>query len=467
MRTSIILNTDSYKASHFKQYPSGAEQVSSYIEARHGEELSPYTVFAGAQYFFKEVLSKPISADDIAEAKEIFTGHGVPFNEPGWRHILNAHGGFLPLDIQALPEGTVTPRGTALMQVANTDPAVPWLTSYIETALLRAVWYPTTVATVSWRARGIIKRFLDDTCDDPEGQIAFKFHDFGARGVSSLESAGIGGVAHLMNFRGTDNVEALLVARRFYHCAMAGFSIPAAEHSTITAWGREHEAEAYENMLDQFGQGALVAVVSDSYDLNHAVSNLWGGTLKDKVLAMTATLVIRPDSGNPQHIVLETLRRLMAGFGYAQNSKGYAVLHPKVRVIQGDGVNLASIAEILQVLKDNKISAENVAFGMGGGLLQQINRDTLRFAMKANAIKVNGQWRDVSKDPITDPAKRSKAGRLGVVHEGGAWQTLRVEDIVVQGLDDRLHTVWRDGHLLRDDTLDEIRDRVRASSAVF
>lgn len=464
MRTSIILNTDSYKASHFKQYPIGAEQVSSYIEARCGQELSPYTVFAGAQLFFKTALSKPIRAEDIAEAGEVFSSHGLPFNEPGWRHILNAHGGFLPLDFQALPEGTAAPRGTALMQVTNTDPKTPWLTSYIETALLRAIWYPTTVATVSWRARSIIKRFLDDTSDDADGQIAFKLHDFGARGVSSLESAGIGGLAHLMNFKGTDNVEALLVARRFYNCPMAGFSIPAAEHSTITAWGRDREAQAYANMLDQFGQGAMVAVVSDSYDLNHAVSNLWGGTLKDTVLGMKATLVVRPDSGVPQQVVLETVRRLMDAFGYAQNAKGYAVLNPKVRVIQGDGVNLTSIAEILQILKDNKISAENVAFGMGGGLLQQINRDSLRFAMKANAIKIDGQWQDVSKDPVTDPDKRSKAGRLGVAHEDGVWQTLRVEEIAAQGKQDQLQSVWRDGRLLRDESLDDIRARVLATT---
>jgi len=455
---NLILNTDSYKSSHYLQYPPGAERVSSYIEARDGaaDDPFPQAVLFGLQAFLKEVLAQPITGEDIDEAREILTAHGEPFNAEGWRAILNRHGGLLPLEIQALPEGSVAPRGTALVQVTNTDPALPWLTSYMETALLRAVWYPTTVATVSWNARQIIKRYLDETCDDPDGQIGFKLHDFGARGVSSHESAGLGGLAHLVNFMGTDTVAALVAARRWYGCSMAGFSIPAAEHSTITSWGRDGEEAAYANMLEQFGGGALVAVVSDSYDLNYAVSELWGGRLKDKVLAMNATLVVRPDSGLPQAVVLETVKRLMAAFGSSPNAKGYDVLNPKVRVIQGDGVNLISIGEILEVLKANRISAENVSFGMGGGLLQQINRDTLRFAMKANAIEIEGRWQDVYKDPATDSAKRSKAGRLGVVRDASGWRTMRVAEA---GDSNLLRPVWRDGALLVDHSLDEVRRR--------
>ena len=462
-----ILDTDSYKSSHFLQYPPGSEQVSSYIEARCGGEDDPFphALFFGLQAFLKGALARPITAADIDEAGEIFSAHGEPFNAAGWRLILERHHGVLPLEIQALPEGTLAPRGTALVQVVNTDPALPWLTSYIETALLRAVWYPTTVATVSWTAKRLIKGFLDQTCDDPEGQIGFKLHDFGARGVSSHESAGLGGLAHLVNFMGTDTVAALLAARRWYACPMAGFSIPAAEHSTITSWGRDHEAEAYANMLEQFGDGTLVAVVSDSYDLNHALSALWGGQLRDRVLAMTAGLVVRPDSGEPRAVVLETVRRLMDSFGFARNAKGYAVLHPKVRVIQGDGVTLTSIGEILQTLKDNGISAENVAFGMGGGLLQQVNRDTLRFAMKANAIKVTGRWRDVYKSPATDPGKNSKAGRLGVIHgEPSGWRTLRIEQVAQSGSPNLLVPVWRDGQMLADVSLDQVRERARLTT---
>ena len=452
---NLILNTESYKASHFCQYPPGTTRVSSYIEARPGGDDFPQTLFFGLQAFLKEYLSQPITKAHIDEAEEVLQAHGEPFNRAGWQHIVDLHGGLLPLSIQALPEGTLVPRGTALVQVVNTDPALPWLTSYMETTLLRAVWYPTTVATLSWNAKTVIGEYLDATSDDPAGQIGFKLHDFGARGVSSHESAAIGGLAHLVNFRGTDTLAALMAARRWYHCPMAAYSIPAAEHSTITAWGRDNESQAYANMLTQFGNGALLAVVSDSYDLPHAVSHIWGEELKDQILAMNATLVVRPDSGTPHLMVLDTVQRLITAFGSTTNGKGYEVLNPKVRVIQGDGINLDSIRLILQTLKDHKLAADNVAFGMGGGLLQQVNRDTLRFAMKASVIERNGQWHDIFKSPATDLAKASKPGRLAVIQDEGFWQTIRD----LNKHPNRLETVWENGRLLVDHTLDQVRSR--------
>ncbi|WP_315981874.1 nicotinamide phosphoribosyltransferase domain-containing protein [Aliamphritea spongicola] len=176
---NIILNADSYKASHFRQYPPETTLVSSYIEARGGEYTQ--TVFFGLQMFLQQYLSKPITAADIDEAKTIIEAHGLPFNEAGWQHIIEKHNGYLPLEIQALPEGSVVPTQTALVQVINTDPECAWLTSYIETALLRAVWYPTTVATLSWHCRQTIQHALMKTADTCDG-LDFKLHDFGARG---------------------------------------------------------------------------------------------------------------------------------------------------------------------------------------------------------------------------------------------------------------------------------------------
>ena len=279
MFTNLILNTDSYKASHFLQYPAETEVVSSYIESRGGQ--FPQTLFFGLQAFIKEYLLKPVTTADIDEAEALFAAHGVPFFREGWEQIVQQHGGFLPIEIQALPEGMIVPTGNALVQIRNTDPQAFWLTSYLETALLRAVWYPTTIATLSWQVKQCIRQSLETTCDNPANELPFKLHDFGARGVSSHESATLGGMAHLVNFMGGDTVVALLAARKYYGADMAGFSIPAAEHSTITAWGREGEADAYANMLQQFGQaGKLLAVVSDSYDIYHAVSEIWGKQLR-------------------------------------------------------------------------------------------------------------------------------------------------------------------------------------------
>lgn len=458
MNSNLILNIDSYKASHYLQYPPNTEFVSSYIESRGGKYADG--VFFGLQIFLKNYLSKPISAADIDEAEDILTQHGLPFCRENWKYILQEHNGYLPLRIQAVPEGYVIPTQNVLCQVINTDPRCGWLTSYVETAMLRAVWYPMTVATISWHCRQVIHKYLQTTADTIDG-IDFKLHDFGARGVSSCESAAIGGLAHLVNFKGTDTVPALTLARQCYGETMAGFSIPAAEHSTMTAWGQDNEQAAYENMVDTFGgEGKLVAVVSDSYDLWNAVDKIWGETLREKVENTGGTVVIRPDSGDPVRTTLEVVERLMDKFGYTLNGKGYRVLPPYIRVIQGDGINAESLENILKTLKNNKISAENVAFGMGGALLQKLNRDTMRFAMKASYARVDGQWRDVFKDPVTDSGKRSKRGRLALVKtDKGGYKTVREENL--NGRRNELQVVFENGQLLADWSLTDIRRRAQ------
>lgn len=459
MSNNIILNADSYKASHYLQYPPGTRYVSSYIESRGGAHKQ--TVFFGLQIFLKEYLNKAIIQADIDEADEVLSAHGVPFNREGWQYILDAHKGFLPVEIQAVPEGTVLPTNNVLVQAVNTDPQVPWLTSYVETAILRSVWYATTVATVSWEARRLIKRFLEETADTLDG-LPFKLHDFGARGASSEEAAAIGGAAHLVNFMGSDTLSAVVAARRFYNEPMGAFSIPAAEHSTITAWGKDGETDAYANMLAQFaGPNKLVAVVSDSYDLWNSIDNIWGGELKEAVVNSGGTLVIRPDSGDPVEVVTRTLESLMDKFGCTVNGKGYRVLPPYIRVIQGDGVNLQSIEAILQAMKEKKQSADNIAFGMGGALLQKVDRDTLKFAMKASAVEINGDWQDVYKEPVTDLGKQSKKGRLVLIRNAdGSFETIKASELGDR--ENQLVTVFRDGQLLVDWRLVDIRARAAA-----
>ncbi len=458
-KTNLILNADSYKASHFLQYPANTTNVSSYIESRGGKFKQ--SVFFGLQMFIKEYLLTPITQSDIDEAEIILTAHGVPFNKDGWQYILDTYNGFLPIEIEALPEGTIVPERTVMAQVKNTDPNCAWLTSYIETSILRAVWYPTTVATKSWYCKKIIQKYLQKTAGSTDG-LAFKLHDFGARGATTEEAAAIGGLAHLVNFQGTDTLSALVAGRKYYDADMAGFSIPAAEHSTITSWGKDNEAKAYENMLNQFaGPNKLVAVVSDSYDLWNAIDNIWGEELRDQVINNGGTVVIRPDSGNPVEVVTETIERLMNKFGFKTNSKGYRVLPDCVRVIQGDGVSLDSIEDILKAMDAKKLSAENVAFGMGAELLQKINRDTLKFAMKASAVKINDQWHDVFKDPITDTSKRSKKGRLAVIkNQQGVLETIREDQLNDQN--SLLKTVYKNGELLINSTFDEVRKLTEA-----
>jgi len=457
---NLILNTDSYKTSMFKQYPAGTTGVYSYIESRGGRY--DRTVFFGLQAFIKEYLCEPITQADIDIADEILTAHGEPFNRSGWEYILRVHKGFLPLVIRAVPEGTVVPVKNVLATVENTDPECFWLTTYLETALLRAVWYGTTVSTQSWTIKQVIADYLEKTGDPTT--IDFKLHDFGARGVSSMESAAIGGAAHLVNFMGTDTISGMLFAREYYNAGIAGFSIPAAEHSTITSWGRDGEVDAYRNMLTQFARpGTILAVVSDSYDIYNAASKLWGEELRQQVIDSGATVVIRPDSGDPVEVNRRLIEILGEKFGYTVNTKGFKVLN-NVRLIQGDGVNELTIRSILGAFMAMGWSADNIAFGQGGALLQQVDRDTLKFAMKCSAAEINGQWIDVQKDPATDPGKKSKAGRVTLWTNGTGEYVSSVDEPkqwADKGWTKALVPVYWDGNLCKDYTFEEVRANAR------
>ena len=457
MHTSIILDTDSYKCSMYKQYPPGTEYIYSYVESRGGEYDN--TVFFGLQAFIKQYLTMPIFQSDIDDAESIITAHGEPFNREGWQYILDEHDGYLPLHIKAVHEGTVVPVKNVLATIVNTDPNCFWLTTWVETALLRAIWYPTTVCTQSWTIKQLIKEYIGETSDSDN--IDFKLHDFGARGVSSLESASIGSAAHLVNFRGTDTISGLLFGRKYYNGINIGFSVPASEHSTITSWGKEHEVDAYRNMLKQFAKpGSVVAVVSDSYDIYNACRSLWGTELRQEVIDSGATLVIRPDSGHPATVVLQCLEILAERFGCLINRKGYKVIS-HVKVLQGDGINYDSINEILEAITTAGYATDNVSFGMGGALLQKVDRDTQKWAMKCSAARINGEWVDVYKDPITDVGKTSKKGRVTLWTSGGEFQSsvTKPRGWTDKGVEwtEALHTVFLDGIYMNETTFDEVR----------
>eukprot|EP01061_Rhynchopus_euleeides_P019890 TRINITY_DN3261_c1_g2_i1.p1 TRINITY_DN3261_c1_g2~~TRINITY_DN3261_c1_g2_i1.p1 ORF type:complete len:504 (+),score=198.08 TRINITY_DN3261_c1_g2_i1:89-1513(+) len=462
---NIILLTDSYKISHFKQYPQGTTKVYSYFESRGGKY--PATVFFGLQYMMmKHLEGVRVTKEGIDEAEEVTASHfppGTVFNRAGWEYIIEKHGGRLPIVIKAVPEGTVVDVKNVLMTIENTDPECYWLTNYVETLLVQT-WYPMTVATHS---RACKKAILDALrkSGDPAG-ISFKLHDFGFRGVSSCETAGIGGCAHLVNFLGTDTVAGILVAKRAYEAkisaaegACPGYSIPASEHSTMTAWGRNKEGDAFENMLDVY-QNGLVACVSDSYNVFDACERLWGERLKDKIMKRDGTLVIRPDSGDPVETSLRLLEILADKFGAVTNEKGYKVLDSHVRLIWGDGIDYESLQAITEKLMAAGWSIDNIAFGSGGGLLQKLHRDTQKCAFKCSHATVNGESIDVFKDPITDPGKVSKKGRLALhKDESGKWYTRQHADEPSPDAQDHLVEVFRDGKILRKYNFDDVKQR--------
>lgn len=396
---------------------------------------------------------------DIDYAEMVITAHGEPFNRKGWEYILKKHNGYLPIRIKAFKEGMIIPSKVPMITVESTDEQVPWIAGYIETILLK-VWYPITVATISYTIKKQMLKYAEKTSDNPD-DIIFKLHDFGARGVSSEESAGIGGMAHLMNFRGTDTMSALVYARMYYNASIAGFSIPAAEHSTIISWGKENEAKAYENMLNKFlKKNTLVAVVSDSYDLYNAIENIWGKKLKKHIESSEGMVILRPDSGEPLEVVMKSLELLEKSFGCTINSKGYKVLN-NVRIIQGDGINTELILSILELISKKKYSIDNISFGMGGELLQKINRDTYSFAMKASSVNIGNEEREIYKAPLTDKSKKSKKGKITTIKKDDTYKCILIKDMpnyLIDGWNEELEIVFENGKLFKNYKFEEIRN---------
>lgn len=464
-RENLILLADAYKYSHHKLYIPGTEYIYSYLESRGGKFEE--TVFYGLQYLLKEYLQGPvITKEKIDEAEatllEVF-GRNDVFDRTRFEYIIEKHGGRLPVRIKAVPEGTVTSVRNVLMTIENTDPACFWLTNFLETLLMQ-VWYPCTVATLSREIKKVVNKYYNATASAASfAGIDFVLNDFGFRGASSVESAGLGGSAHLINFSGSDTLIGSTFAKRYYDAPTApGLSIPATEHSIVTLLGEEGEAEIFRHILNTFPTGTI-ACVSDSYNILRACKEYWGTELKEQILRRNGTLVIRPDSGDAVQTLLRVFDILMDSFGYTVNEKGYKVLPPQVRVIQGDGISYSSIPVIYEALKQAGISAENLVLGMGGALLQRVNRDTQEYALKCAFAQVNGKAVNVQKNPLELDAngnsrvsfKKSKSGKQKLVKENGSYKSVPVQE--APQLADQLVTVFENGAITKTYSFSDIK----------
>jgi nicotinamide phosphoribosyltransferase len=331
------------------------------------------------------------------------------------------------------------------------------------------VWYPSTIATTSRESKKIIRDFLVASADDPDAEIGFKLHDFGARGVTCLEQSRLGGAAHLLSFLGSDTIEGIRAAIHYYGADMPGFSIPATEHSTMTMWGEAGEQDAFESYVRHYlvdrqvpaGLPKLAACVSDSYDVFRAVEQYWcGPRILPLIQGSGGTLVIRPDSGDPLIVLPKLLQILEAKVGMRVNSKGFKVLPDYFRIIQGDSIDRDSMRVILKTLTGLGYSASNIAFGSGGGLLQKVNRDTQKWAFKCCNAIVNGVAVDVRKNPVTDSGKRSKAGRLDLIRSGNGFATVALPEGREAHRDSAMVTVFDRGRITFDTTFEECRARM-------
>lgn len=470
MNTNPLLATDVYKLGHLRQYPEGTTEIYSYLTARSSKKFD-HVVWFGLQAIIKEMLLQPITTQMVNELycyyKSIL---GAVPDDVDKKLIALARLGYWPISIKSAPEGSVIETRNVLMTIKNTHPDFAWTVGFLESYLLK-VWNTSTVATSSLGFRRLFERYAEETSSAP-GMVPFQVHDFGYRGCSSEETAALSGMAHLTSFLGTDTVLAVKAAKEFYNASEPiGLSVPATEHSVMCAFGREHEYDAFHRMLDQNPAG-IVSIVSDTYHLWNVLTN-FAPKLKARIMARNGKVVFRPDSGEPKLILCGdpaepagspankgVIRLLDEVFGSTINSKGYKELDPKVGCIYGDGMYFARIADILGTLKVMGYATTNLVIGVGGILLQQHNRDDLGFAIKATYAIVKGEHRELFKDPITDPGKRSHKGLMRLDRVDGTYVTTdRISELEEgQGL---LKEVYRNGKLLHEVTFDEIRQRIR------
>lgn len=452
MKVDPIQALDIYKVGHIFQYPKGTEMIYSNFTPRsnklapkvNGREIK-HVVFFGLQgfilthlvesfneNFFKVPLEtvlqeyRRMTADALGEAVDV-------------SHIEALHNiGYLPLEIKALPEGSLVPMGVPVFTVKNTRPNFFWLVNYIETVLSNEIWKPTTVATIALEYRKILTRFAKET-GAPLEFVDWQGHDFSMRGMSGIEDAAKAGAGHLTSFLGSDTVPAMNYLRKYYNGdkTFVGGSVPATEHSVMCAGGQEGERDTIKRLITEVYPGGVVSIVSDTWDFWNTITVI-APSLKEEILSRKpnaiglAKVVFRPDSGDPVKIICGdpdaepgspefkgAVQCLWDSFGGTETANGYKILNERVGLIYGDSITLQRAEDILQGLKDKGFASCNIVFGIGSFTYQYMTRDTFGFAMKATAAVVNGEFRELFKDPKTGASKKSAKGLLRVLKKYG------------------------------------------------
>lgn len=466
-----LLATDVYKLGHLQQYSPGITKVYSYLMARSNKVMDK-SVFFGLQYYLKQYLSQKLTPEmgqELLDVRKKILGSDSEDVTNKVMALCNL--GYFPVEVKAIPEGTVMPVRNVLMTIENTHPDFYWCVGFIESLLLK-VWASTTVASRSYQYKQTIRDYFGKTVsDDQIPLLNFMVHDFGYRGAASEEDAAISGAAHLINFTGSDTVPALPFVQEFYGAQSSELimaSVPASEHSIMCSYGRDNEIGAFRHMLELYPTG-IVSIVSDTYSVYEVLTN-FVDILYTDILSRDGKVVFRPDSGDPLKVICGNpdakegtpehkgcIRLLDEKFGSSINNKGFKVLNPKVGLIYGDGMYLERYQNILNCLMAMGYAASNLIIGIGG-ILRYNSRDTLGFALKATYVEVNGEPMEIEKDPITDPGKKSHKGLVGLFKENDQYVT-KDQLSQEQMKDSLLQLVFRDGSLFNETSLKEIRER--------
>ena len=478
IKKSPIHYGDSYKYGHSGQYrPMIA--MHDYMESRGG--LYPATVFTGASGLIQNYLTVPITAAEVSKLGTRATMHGIPFDFKGWMHIVNKHNGFIPIRIKAVAEGSLVPVKHVLMTIESTDPKVPWAAGFVETLLMK-VWYPTTITTKSYYIRKMLEKY-----GSPEWAM-FALHAFGDRACTCPEAAEIAGFAHLASgFMGTDNFDSLDYCENFYGVPedqVAGYSVFATEHSTTTSYGKEGEEQFVYDQLMANPDAPIMSFVADSYDVYTFTDfcTREGSRIRKLIESRPdQKFVLRPDSGDPLNVIAQMLS-IMTSNGIdtteieIDKMEQDKILFRDFAILWGDGITPNTIEDILKQVTSMGYAAENFVFGSGGDLMQKVDRDTQKFAVKCSSITVPtipeetlnpDRYQvykdiDVFKDPITDPGKASKRGKVTT------WFNTETKKYIagIVGKQPNIHCIealrliFENGKLYNQPTLAEIRNRL-------
>lgn len=486
MRFIPSLLCDFYKVSHLHQYPRGTEKIySTWIpRTSRNEEISEVVAF-GFQGFIKEYLIDffseeffGVDVEVICAEYERYMKFTLGVQNPDSSHIRELHHlGYMPIKIVAVPEGAKVPLRVPMLTIENTKPEFFWVTNYLETIMSAELWLPSTSATLANKYREILEYWAMKTVGNV-GHVQFQGHDFSMRGMTSLHSAATSGAGHLLSFVGTDTIPAIMYHEEFYNAnienELVGTSIPATEHSVQCTFGND---ELYfKTMISEVYPKGFVSIVSDGYDYWKMISDVIP-SLKDVIINRDGKVVVRPDSGDPVKIICGdnssansfvkkgTIESLWDTFGGRINELGYKELDPHIGVIYGDAITIERANEICRQLEAKGFASSNIVFGIGSYTYQYNTRDTFGFALKATYAVVNGEGIKIFKDPKTDDGvKKSLKGMVGVAKNANG--SLRyVDDLNELQLSNLVNNIMRpifkDGKLLVNDSLQQIRDRIR------
>lgn len=479
-----LLLTDGYKLDHRRQYPQGTTMVySNWTPRRSRIEGVEEIVFFGLQYFLKKYVLEDFERHFFQQPKERVLAQYqrrvncyLGENSVGIQHIADLHDlGYIPMVFKAIPEGRSVPLRVPMFTMYNTLPEFFWLTNYFETLLSAVVWLPCNSATIARQYRLLLDRYASETSSQPDF-VNWQAHDFSMRGMAGIEGALLSAAAHLLSFTGTDTIPAIDLLEQYYGAdaekELIGGSVPATEHSVMCMGTATGEQETFRRLISEVYPKGIVSIVSDTWDLWKVLTEFLPA-LREEIVGRDGKVVIRPDSGDPVLILCgnpdgatEPERKgvvelLWDTFGGHINSKGYKELAPCIGTIYGDSITLQRAEEICERLKTKGFASTNVVLGIGSFTYQYNTRDTFGFAMKATYGEVNGEGRAIFKDPVTDDGtKKSAKGLMQLRWENGRYQLL--DDVSrEEEMEGELKEVFRDGKLLMELSLADIRKNIR------